>query len=88
MCAARFSFFNYSIGPLELSSIELLVLISDEFSDEFSDELSDDVSEMGELLLCGAGVGFFFLPHAPKTSAEQQRAREIAKVNSFFIKAS
>ena len=84
MCAARFSFFNYSIGPLELSSIELLVLISDELSDEFS----DDVSEMGELLLCGAGVGFFFLPHAPKTSAEQQRAREIAKVNSFFIKAS
>ena len=84
VCAARFSFFNYSIGPLELSSIELLVLISDELSDEFS----DGVSEMGELLLCGAGVGFFFLPHAPKTRAEQQRAREIAKVNSFFIKAS
>ena len=76
MCRAVFVLQYYSIGPLELSSIELLVLIS------------DDVSEIGVLLLCGAGVLFFFLPHAPKTSAEQQRAREIARVNSFFIKAS
>ena len=79
-CAVRFLFFNYSIGPLELSSIEVSELLSD--------EISDDVSEIGVLLLCGAGVLFFFLPHAPNASAEQQRAREIAKVNSFFIKAS
>ena len=78
VCRAVF-FQNYSIGPFELSSKELSVLLSDELSDE---------SEMGELLLCGAGVLFFFLPHAPNASAEQQRAREIAKVNSFFIKAS
>ena len=55
---------------------------------ELSELLSDEELEIGELLLCGAEVGFFFLPHEPNASAEQQRAREIARVNSFFIKAS
>ena len=59
-----------------------------ELSELLSDEISDEELEIGELLLCGAEVGFFFLPHEPNASAEQQRAREIARVNSFFIKAS
>lgn len=61
----------------------------DEFSllSEREGELNDG-SDTGELLLlCGAGVGFFFL-QATRLSAPQQRAIESAKVNNFFIQSS
>ena len=64
----------------------LALLSSDpESSEEVSDEL-EELSETGVLsLLCGLES---FILHAVKASMPQQRERESAKVNSFFIQSS
>ena len=58
----------------------------EEVSDELSEEGFDELSETDVLsLLCGSES---FILHAAKANVQQQRERESAKVNSFFIQSS
>ena len=75
---------RYSATVEESSS--LLTSLLAELS-EISDEVEDETSDTGALLplLCGAGSSFL---HAANASIPQQRARESARVNIFFILSS
>ena len=77
-----------------MAPVDELLLLDELFSelseraDELFPELSEEPSGAGVLLLlCGIGAGLSFL-HAANASVPQQRARESAKVSSFFIQAS